>query len=514
MNAAAAAPKKPSDFTNLQRGLITVALVTGPIMQVLDSSMLAVAMRHMQGSLSAAQDQIAWVLTSYLIAVAVATPLWGALTEHFSRKRLFIFGLLGFTLISVLCGSADTLTEILVYRAMQGVFGAGLIPLSQSALMDVYEQKDYGVAMGWWGIGLMFGPILGPTLGGYVTEWYSWRWAFFINIPFGIFGIVLAAAMLPSTLAKKRRPFNYFGFAMLSIGLASLQFVLDRGQRMDWLESHIIIGLACIAGAAFWVFIVNSVYSKNPFVDPVLLTNRNFVIGMLLRMVFGLMLFGSLILIPPFVQNISGYSLVDSGLILAPRGLATMISAYIVGRLVKYYDARKLIAVGLSLAALSAWEMSQLTADSSVYVMIGYIMIQGVGFAFFFIPLTTASFSTMAADQRDLGTSIYALTGNIGRSIGIAVLSSFLVRQTQTNRAHLSEHSTPFNDLMAHVPMPDTWALDTTTGLAALEHTISFQASMLAYSFDFQLLTGILLCCLPLTMFMTNSLKVKKAVGA
>jgi len=494
----------PSAITPIRKALITITLMSGPIMQVLDSSMLAVSMKHMQGSLSAAQDQMAWVLTSYLISVAVMTPLWGALTDYFSRKALFLVGLVGFTLTSVLCGTADTLTEMLVFRAIQGIFGAGLIPLSQAALMDVYDPKDYGIAMGWWGIGLMFGPILGPTLGGYVTEWYNWRWAFFINVPFGIIGFAMTWWLLPLGAARRRREFNYFGFVMLAIAVASLQFVLDRGTRLDWLASNLITTLICVGAGAFWLFLVNSIYSKHPFVDPLLLVNRNFAIGLILRAVFGLILFGSLILVPPFLQTVGGYPLIDSGLIMAPRGLATMVSAYIVGRLVRHMDAKILIAFGLTLSAMSAWAMSQLTPDSTAAWVIWLNVIQGFGVAWFFVPLNTVAFATMPAEQRDLGTSFFALTGNIGRSIGIAILSSYLVYQSQINRAHLTEFATPFNDLFRHVPLPETWTLGSVDGLAALEKTIDFQAVFLAYSSDFKLLAMILFACLPLTLLLST----------
>jgi len=496
----AAAPALPP----LRKALITITLMAGPIMQVLDSSMLSISLRHMQGSLSAAQDQIAWVLTSYLIAVAVTTPLWGALTEKFSRKGLFVFGMVGFTITSALCGFADSLTEMLIYRTIQGVFGAALVPLSQAALYDVYEKKDYAIALSWWGIGLMFGPILGPTIGGYVTEWYSWRWAFFINVPVGVVGIFLTIWLLPRSPAKRRRQFNYFAFTTLALGLAALQFVLDRGTRLDWLESDTIVALMCIAAAMLWLFIINSIFSKNPFIDPVLLANRNFTIGLILRAMFGVILFGTLILVPPYLQNVAGYPLIESGLIMAPRGIATMVAAFIVGRLMGKVDPRPLMAAGLAMAAASVWGMSTVTPATTATWIITLNMIQGCGVAAIFIPLNTVAFATMGPNQRDQGASFFALFGNIGRSVGIAVLSSYLLSKSQSNRAWLTEYATPFNDLYAHVTVPDAWALSTTTGLAAVEQTINFQASFLAYIFDFQLLAIILFCCLPLMFMLSN----------
>jgi DHA2 family multidrug resistance protein len=499
-----------TEYKGLRKALITATLCTGPIMQVLDSSAVAVALNHMQGSLSAAQDQMAWVLTSYLIAVAVATPFWGAMTEKFSRKMLFNFAIAMFSVTSFFCGTASGLTELLIFRAIQGIFGAALIPLSQAALMDIYDPKDYGIAMGWWGVGLMFGPVFGPTIGGYVVEWYSWRWTFFINVPLGLASFLAVWMLVPRTSARRRRKFNYYGYIVLAIGLGCLQFVLDRGQRYDWLESTAIITLLCVAGASFWLFIVNSITSENPFIDPVILKNPNFAIGLLLRAMFGLLLFGAIILIPPFLQKIAGYPVVDAGLMMAPRGLATMASAMIVGRLVRLVDPRLIIICGASMAGISSWEMSLLPADAPTWDILQWILIQGVGTACFFIPLNSLAFSTMGPDQRDQGTSFFALTGNIGRSIGIAILSSYLVYGSQVNKSHLVEFATPYNDVVRHVPNPDAWSFHTITGLAQLNAEVVHQAETIAYAMDFQLLAALMFGCIPLVMLMRVAPKKKK----
>jgi len=498
-----------TEYKGLRKALITATLCTGPVMQVLDSSAVAVALNHMQGSLSAAQDQMAWVLTSYLIAVAVATPFWGAMTEKFSRKFLFNFAIALFSVTSFLCGIADNLTELLVYRAIQGVFGAALIPLSQAALMDIYDPKDYGIAMGWWGVGLMFGPVFGPTIGGYVVEWYSWRWSFFINVPLGLASFLAVWVLIPPTPARRRRKFNFYGYMVLAISLGCLQFVLDRGQRYDWLESTAIITLLCVAGASFWLFVINSMTSEHPFIDPLILKNPNFAIGLILRAVFGILLFGALILIPPFLQKIGGYPVVDAGLLLAPRGLATMAAAMIVGKLVRHVDPRAIIIAGASMAGFSSWEMSMLPPDAPVATILTYILIQGVGTACFFIPLNSLAFSTLGPDQRDQGTSFFALTGNIGRSIGIAILSSYLVYGAQVNKSHLVEFATPYNDLLSHVPNPSAWSFDSMTGLAQLNAMVAHQADIIAYSMDFQLLSAMLFGCIPLVLLMRVGSKKK-----
>jgi MFS transporter, DHA2 family, multidrug resistance protein len=491
-----------SEIKGVRKALITATLCTGPVMQVLDSSVIAVSLNHMQGSLSAAQDQMAWVLTSYLISVAVTTPLWGVLTQRYSRKTLFNFSIAMFATTSFFCGMADSLTELLILRAVQGVFGAALIPLSQAALMDIYDPKDYGIAMAWWGIGLMFGPVFGPTLGGYLTEWYSWRWAFFINLPLGVASFIAVWILIPKTEARRRRKFNYYGYLALAVGLGCMQFVLDRGERYDWLASTTIITLLCISAASFWLFIVNSMTSDNPFIDPVILRNPNFAIALMLRAVFGILLFGALILIPPYLQKVGGYPVIDAGLMLAPRGLATMAAAMIVGRLVRHVDPRLIIIFGAGIAGYSSWEMSLLPPDAPGSSILALILIQGVGTACFFIPLNALAFSTIGPDQLDQGTSFFALTGNIGRSIGIAILSSYLVRASQANKSYLVEFATPFNDLLSHVPNPAAWSFDSLIGLARLNAELAHQAEIIAYSMDFRLLAAMLFGCIPLVMMM------------
>ena len=283
----------------------------------------------MQGSLSATQDQIAWVLTSYLIALAVMTPFWGALSSIFGRKPLLLISIVGFMLFSLLSGTSDTLTEILIYRFVQGMFGAALIPLSQSSLFSIYPREDYSIAMGWWGVGIMFGPVFGPTLGGYITEYFSWRWAFYLNLPLGFLAFTMIALLVPRARNVRKREFNYLGFVMLAITVASIQFILDRGERLDWYASPTIIILTLAGAATAWVFLVNSLTSKVPFVDPSIFRDKNYMSGMVLRVLFGLMLFGSLVLVPPFLQNQGGYPLIDSGILMAGRGAGAMVATVI-----------------------------------------------------------------------------------------------------------------------------------------------------------------------------------------
>jgi DHA2 family multidrug resistance protein len=507
MTAAAGALAPEAQPTGLRLKLITIALVLAPLIQVFDTAIISIALREMQGSLSATQDQIAWVLTSYLIALAVMTPLWGALSGIFGRKPLLLLSIAGFTLFSLLSGTSETLTEILIYRFIQGALGAALIPLSQSSLLSVYPREDFGVAMGWWGVGIMFGPVFGPTLGGYITEYWTWRWAFYLNVPICLLAFVMIALLVPRAGNLQKRQFNYFGFAMLAIAVASLQFILDRGERYDWFASPTIIVLALLSAATLWVFVVNSLSSRTPFVDPLIFRDKNYVLGIVLRVLFGAMLFGSLVLSPPVVQNLGGYPLVDSGLIMAPRGAGAMFASLFVGRLLKYIDPRKVTFFGMSLAAVTMWYYSTFTDDIDMTTVIIVNFIQGIGFSSFIVPVNTVAFSTMAPEQRDVGTAFYSLLNNIGRSLGIALLASLLARNTQAMHARLTEHINPFSDSVRHLALPEVWDLTSPAGLMAINRVVTRQAELIAYIDDFRLLAVMIVACMPVLLVMRNPLR-------
>lgn len=504
MTAAASAGGEDLHPTGLRLKLITVALILAPLIQVFDTSLMAIALRQMQGSLSATQDQMAWVLTSYLIALAVMTPLWGAISGRFGRKPLLLLSIAGFIVFSLLSGTSDSLTEILIYRFFQGMLGAALIPLSQSSLLAIYRREDYSIAMGWWGVGIMFGPVFGPTLGGYITEYFNWRWVFYLNLPIGLTAFFMIWLLVPRPGGRVAREFNYFGFVMLAIAVASAQFILDRGERQDWFSSPMIIVLALAGGAALWVFVVNSLTSRHPFVDPAIFRDRNYMSGMVLRILFGVLLFGSLVLIPPFLQNQGGYPLIDSGIIMAARGAGAMISALFVGRLLKLVDPRKVTAFGMTLAAYTMWQFSNFTEDVNLDTVLAINFAQGIALSCFIIPVNTIAFSTMAAELRDVGTAFYSLLNNMGRSLGIALFASYLARNTQATHAVLSERITPFNDGVRHSVIPQVWDPASLPGLQALNRMVTQQAELIAYIDDFRLLAVILLACLPVVLVMRN----------
>jgi DHA2 family multidrug resistance protein len=500
----ASSPVPDTSFSGARLVLTTFALVLAPLVQVFDTSIVSISLTQMQGSLSATQDQVAWVLTSYLMAITITTPLWGALGGRFGRKPLLLISIAGFTFFSLLAGSSQSLEEVLVHRFFQGVFGSALIPLALSSLLSIYKREDFSIAMGWWGVGIMFGPVFGPTFGGYIAEYFSWRWAFYLNLPLGLLAFVMVALLVPRAGVRSNRPFNYVGYILLATAVGCLQFILDRGNRMDWFSSPMIITLSLIAAATFWLFIVNSMTSKTPFIDPGLFLDRNYLAGTVLRVLFGAVLFGSLVLLPPFLQKQGGYSLIDSAWILAPRGLGSMCSAMIVGSLIRKVDPRKVMGAGMATTALTMYLLSTFTSDIDLTAIIVICFVQGFSFSAFVIPVNTIAFSTLSPERRDLGTSFYSLLNNIGRTLGIALLVTYFTYQAQASRSVLRDNISPFNDAFQHGLIPDAWATLDTSALASINRVLTKEAELIAYITDFRVLAAVIVVCLPVVFFMNN----------
>ena len=484
--------------------LLTACTMLATIMQALDTTIANVALPYMQGSLSASIDQINWVLTSYIVAAAIATPVTGFLEARFGRKRLFLVAVAGFTAASVLCGIAQTLPEMVMFRLVQGLFGASLVPLSQAVLLDSYPKEKHGQAMAMWGVGVMVGPILGPTLGGWLTEVYDWRWVFYINVPIGILTFVGLSAYLSETPTKKGS-FDWFGFAMLSIAIGSFQMMLDRGEQLDWFSSTEIVVEGVVAALAFYLFLVQTFTAKSPFIDPHIFKDRNFTIGLCFIFVVGIILLASLALITPYLQNLMGYPVLTAGLVLAPRGMGTMVAMMIVGRIINRVDARVLLAAGLLLTAEVLWEMTYFTPDVSQWTLVRTGVLQGMGLGFMFVPLSTITFSTLPGMFRTQGTALYSLMRNIGSSIGISLVIFLLTRNTQIVHAELAGYVTPFNDALGALGPAQFWSRATTVGLAALDAEVTKQASIVAYADDFKLMMLVALVALPLIFLLRRA---------
>jgi MFS transporter, DHA2 family, multidrug resistance protein len=482
-----------------RRALITISVMLASIMQALDNTIANVALPRIQGSLSATQDQMAWVLTSYIVAAAIMTPLSGWLAGQMGRKRVFLVSVAGFTVASMLCGLAHSLPQIVLARLLQGLCGAALIPMSQAVLLDINPPAHHGRAMAIWVMGVTVGPILGPVLGGWLTENYNWRWVFYINLPFGILAFLGILASMPETVKAKSR-FDFFGFIALSLAVGALQMMLDRGQLKDWFSSTEIWAEATIAAVAFYLFVVHMLTTTEMrFVSPALFRDRNFVTGNVFIFIVGAVLFATLALQPALLQDLLNYPVVTTGLVTAPRGIGTLMAMFLVGRIMGKVDARLIIGAGFALTAFSLWQMTgfDLQMDSSTIVWSG--LAQGLGTGFVFVPLAAATFATLAPALRNEGTAIFSLTRNIGSSIGISVVETLLTRNTQIMHATLGAHVNAYTPLLRAQLAGGAPTLHTLAGLNAI---VTRQAAMVAYNDDFQLMMLLSLAAIPLVFLL------------
>ena len=490
-----AAPPAAAPGDGLNRRMITISIMLATIIQALDGTIANVALPHMQGSLSASQDQITWVLTSFIVAAAIATPLTGWLCDRYGQKNIFLASVAGFTLASALCGLAGSLAQIVIARMLQGVFGAALVPLSQATLLDINPREKHGSAMAVWGMGVMIGPILGPTLGGYLTDSFNWRWVFFINLPIGavaFYGIWRYIRKLP---APRKMTFDAFGFATLSLSIGALQMLLDRGEQNDWFGSTETWVEAVVLAMSFAYFVAHTATrpAGQSFFDYRLLKNANYVSGLLFIFVVGLVLFATRALTPTMLQGLMGYPAKIAGLVTAPSGIGTMIAMMVVGRLVGKFDLRLLLGAGFLITAFSLWQMTRYTLVLSQSDIVWPGVIQGLGLGLVFVPLSAATFATLSPEMRADGTAIYSLIRNIGSSIGIALVQTLLVRNTASMHASLTEKITIANPaLLDNVATPDAAAL--------LNNELNRQASMISYVDDFWLMMILTLCVIPLLL--------------
>lgn len=490
MNAPA--PFKPVPF----RGLITVSIMLATIMQVLDTTIANVALPSMQGSLGAAQDTITWVLTSYIVAAAIATPITGWVADRIGIKRLFLISVAGFTMASMLCGLSGSLEQMVGFRILQGIFGASLVPLSQSVLLNINPKERHGQAMAMWGAGIMVGPIVGPTLGGWLTNSFDWRWVFFINLPVGIVAF-LGILSFMSEGQKRVRRFDFFGFAFLSLGIGALQMMLDRGEQLDWFSSAEIMVEASLTAIGFWVFAIHMATSKNTFIDPHIFKDRNFVTGLVFIFIIGIILLATMALLPPMLQNLYGYPVVTTGIILAPRGVGTMAAMLIVGRLMGRVDPRILILIGLSATSWSLYDMTNWAPQmgSTPFMITG--VVQGFGLGFVFVPLSTIAFATLPPHWRTDAASLFSLVRNLGSSIGVSLVATLLAQNTQVNHQVLAGHVTLFNPAL-----PAQAALGNLETLAQINGVITKEAAFVAYIDDFKLMMFVTLVTIPLLLLL------------
>jgi len=482
----AASPSSAASSPN--RTMVTVCAMVATLMQALDNTIANVALPYMQGTLSATSDQITWVLTSYVVAAAIFTAPVGWLASHFGRKRLFLVCVTGFTIASALCGMANSLTEIVAFRLLQGMFGAALVPLSQATMLDLYPPEQRGSAMAVWGMGVMVGPILGPTLGGYLTDVYNWRWVFLINVPFGILAAVGLTLFMRDTPRHEGLKFDWTGFAVLSLGLASLQLMLDRGEQLDWFNSTEIIAELVLACLGIYLFVVHLFTADNTFIPPRIFNDLNFSAGFLIMFAIGMILLSSMALLPPYLQNLGGYSITTTGLLMAPRGAGTMLAMLVAGRLTSRVDPRLLMFAGILMICASMWRMIDWTPDVDEWSLAITTFIQGLGLGFVFIPLQVVAFATLAPELRGDGTALFSLIRNVGSALGISISSFLLTQGTQIMHARIAEGLTPFNRNLQTGGAYLFWNSATAPGKAALNAEVTRQASIIAYANDFKVM--------------------------
>lgn len=485
--------------------MVTICAMTATIMQALDTTIANVALPYMQGSLSASQDQINWVLTSYIVAAAIMTAPVGWIANRFGRKRIFIVCSAGFTIASVLCGLAQDINQMVLFRLLQGVFGAALVPLSQAVMLDSYALHERAKAMAIWGMGVMMGPIMGPSLGAWLTETYSWHWVFFVNLPFGIFTVLGLMIFMDETGKDQELRFDWFGFTALAVAIGSLQLALDRGEQLGWLESNEIIAEFIIAGIGFYYFLAHSFTTSKPFIQFALFKDKNFVGGCVFMAVMGLVLFSTMALSSPFLQNVIGYPIITAGVLLATRGCGTFVAMMLVGRMMRFVEARNLIIAGLSITAISLFYMTRWTDQTGVTEIVVISVLQGFGFGLVFVPLSTVAFLTLPNHLRTDGTSMLTLMRNVASSVGISIVISQLTEGSRRVYAGLSENINPFNHALQMPNVRGMIDLTTDTGRAMADVMVKAQSQIIAFSQDYQLVMLFVLVSIPLAIMIGST---------
>ena len=480
---------------------ITISIMLATVMNSLDTTIANVALPHMQGSVSASPEQITWVLTSYIVAAAIMTPLSGWLADRIGRKRMFLISIGGFTAASMLCGIATSLPEIVIFRLLQGVFGAALIPLSQAVLLDINPPEKHGQAMAIWGAGAILGPILGPALGGYFTEDFSWRWCFYINLPIGILAFLGVLFFISGDRLARAKKFDFLGFGMITIFIGAFQLVLDRGPSQDWFQSPEIWTETLLAVGSLWVFVVHTMTTNHPFFDKALMRDRNFVTASIFGFFVGILLFSTMALLPPMMQTLLGYPVLTSGLVSMPRGVGSFVAMFAVGRLIGKVDTRLILFTGLLISCAALWQMMNFDLSMTVWPFVTSGIIQGLGIGLLFVPLSTLAFATVPPHLRPEGSGVYTLIRNLGSSVGISIMNALVVANTQTMHSSLAAKVVT-SDAVVRATLPGAFNPATAAGITALNSEVTRQASMVAYVDDFRLMFIITIACMPMLLLM------------
>ncbi len=485
--------------------MITFAVMSATLIQVLDTTIVNVALPHMAGELGATTDQISWVLTSYLVSSAIVMPLTGYFSDTLGRKRFLLISIAGFVAASALCGIAQNLAEIVGFRLLQGVFGAALVPMSQAIMTEAYPIEDRGKAMAIWGLGVMVGPVLGPTLGGWLTDVASWRWTFYINVPVGALSFFLASAYVPDSVRRARR-MDWTGFALLAAGIAGLQYMLDRGTGQDWFSAMDIRVATLLAVVGLVGFTAYSL-ARGPkaLFDLRIFKDRNFAMACLVMMCMGLGLYGGLVLQPILLESLLDYPIVTTGIVMAPRGVATAIAMIVVGRMVGKIDARILVGSGMLLSAAASWAMTHYSLDVGTWQIIWPAFLQGLGLGFIFVPLSTIAYTTLARSRMAEAAGIYSLVRTIGAAAGISVVTTLMTREAQVSWNELGAHVTKYNQALVDYLRPLHLTPTDPHAIAIIAGQIGMQAEMTAIIDVFKVTAWSFLLMLPLVLLLRRS---------
>jgi DHA2 family multidrug resistance protein len=490
--------------------LIAASVMLATFMEVLDTSVANVSLPHIAGTLSASTEEATWVLTSYLVANAVILPITGWLSSYFGRKRLLITCIIIFTASSALCGAATSMTMLIVARVLQGIGGGVLQPTAQAVLMESFPFEKRGQAMAVYAMGIIVAPIIGPTLGGWITDNYSWRWIFYINVPVGIAAVLMAMWFIENPPYLKRTKgsrIDYLGFALMTVCLATFQLVLDTGQQNDWFASKQIVLLSIISAASLVGFVIRELTVEEPIVDLRVLANRNFGVGTLLMTIVGGVLYGTTALLPLFLQTLLGYPAVQSGLAVSPRGIGSMASMIIVGRLVGKIDSRLLMTFGFFVLAISMYMLAGVNLEIATSNIVWPNIINGFAMGFIFVPLTTTATGTLGREQMSNAAGIYSLMRNLGGGLGISAVTTLLARGAQQHQAMMVSHLTPYDPAFQQRLQQlqrafGSTATGTQQAYAVIQGIVVRQANLLAFVDNFRLLTYVCLACIPLVFLL------------
>ena len=498
----------------INRTMITVTAMMATTVVLTDMTISSIALPHMQGGLSATQDRIGWVMTTYFVALAIMTACTGWLAGRFGRKRVYLTSLAAFAVFAICSANASSLPEIMIYRSLQGMCAAPIVPISQALMLDSYPRERHGEALAVWGTGVMFAPVIAPVVGGWLTDSYGWQWVFYLGTPFAMIALLVGVTFIPETARNRDRKFDWFGFVTLAAVLGALQLFLDRGEYKGWFGSTEIVIEAAIVGLGLYLFVVHTLTTNNPFVSLAIIKDRNIMLGLLFMFLLGVCVLSMNVLLPLYMQNLRGFPVFTAGLLMAPRGAGTLVSLLVAGYLVRFIDGRWIIAAGFACVAYSAWDLSTFTPDVGELKFIVAGTFNGMGIGFIWVPLVTIAFATLPVAHRTEASTLTSLFRSYGSGAGVSIVMTILSRTRSVKHAELVEHVTPFHDMMRQPFLPDQWDIVTPSGLQAIAREIAHQASAIAFVNDFALVFVGALACIPLVLLLSRDRPQDRITGS